>query len=106
MNKLVDEYYSSYHRSICKKPIDADYSALTKKIESSHKVSKFKLGDSVRITWYKNIFRNGYTENRSKEIFVINSVLKTNRWTYKTKDLNGEKIIGRFYRKVLLLSNL
>ena len=30
---------------------------------------------------------------------MINSVLKTNLWTYKIKDLNGEKIIGSFYEK-------
>ena len=37
---------------------------------------------------------------------IIDSVSKTNAWTYKIKDLNGEKIIGRFYEKELLLSKL
>ena len=32
LNKLVDEHNNSYHCSIGKKPIDADYSALAKKI--------------------------------------------------------------------------
>ena len=32
--------------------------------------------------------------------------MKTNPWTYKFKDLNGEKIIGSFYEKELLLSIL
>ena len=39
----------------------------------------------------------------------IDSVLKTNPWTDKTKDINREKIIGRFYqkkKKKLLLSKL
>ena len=27
----------------------------------------------------------------------MDSVLKTNRWTYTIKDLNRVKIIGRFY---------
>ena len=30
-------------------------------------------------------------------MFVIDSVIKTNPWTYKNKDLNGVKIIGSFY---------
>ena len=47
----------------------------------------------VRITTYKNIFSKGYTESWSREIFIIDSVFKTNRWTYKTKNLNEEKII-------------
>ena len=40
------------------------------------------------------------------EIFMIDSVLKTNPWTYESKDLNGEKIIGSFYEKELLRSIL
>ena len=38
--------------------------------------------------------------------FCLNSVLKTNPWTYKIKDLKGEKIIGIFYEKELLQSKL
>ena len=41
-----------------KKPINADYSALTEKkqTESNLKASKFKVNDIVRVTKYKNIF--------------------------------------------------
>ena len=46
MNKLVDEYNNTYHRSIGKKPIGAAYSALAEKIESSHQTPKFKVGDN------------------------------------------------------------
>ena len=70
------------------------------------KALKFKVNDRVRITKYKNIFSKGYTENWSREIFIIDSVLKTNPWTYRLKDSNGEKIIGSFYEKELLLSIL
>ena len=52
------------------------------------------------------IFYTGYTENWSGEIFIIDSVLKANPWTYKIKDLNKENIMGRFYEKELLLSKL
>ena len=41
-----------------KKPVDANYSALRKKIESSYKDHKFKLDDRVKITKYKNILPN------------------------------------------------
>ena len=40
---------------------------------------------------YKKIFRKCYTKNWSKEIVVSDSVLKTNPWTYKIKDLKGEQ---------------
>ena len=62
------------------------------------------MNDRVRTIKYKNIFSKDYTENWSREIFIIDSVLKTNAWTYKIKDLNGEKIIGTFYEKELLRS--
>ena len=54
----------------------------------------------------KKYFLEGYTENWSKEIFVTDFVLETNPWTYKIKDLNGEKIIGRFCQRKVLLSKL
>ena len=79
---------------------------MSEKIETNPKARKFKVNDRVRITNYKNTFSKGYTENWSREIFIINSVLKTSFWTYKTKDLNGEKIIGSFYERELLLSIL
>ena len=78
LNKLVDQYNNTYHHSINKKPINADYSALTEKIETNLKAPKFKVNESVRITKYKNIFSKGYTENWSREIFINKSVLKTN----------------------------
>ena len=45
------------------------------------------------------MFSKGYTGNWAREIFVIDSVLKTNPWTYKLKDLYGGKIIAIFYEK-------
>ena len=106
LNKLVDQYNNTYHRSIDKKPIDADYSDLTEKMETNPKAPKFKVRVRVRITKYKNIFNKDYTENWSRGIFAIDSVLKTNPWTYKIKDLNDENIIGSFHEKELLLSTL
>ena len=45
---------------------------------------------STRIFLVKITLKNGH---------IINSVLKTNSWIYKIKDLNREKIIGWFYEK-------
>ena len=73
------------------------------------KAPKFKVNYRRRITNYKNIFSKGYTENWSREIFIIDSVFKSNPWTLTTlkiKDLNGEKIIGSFHEKELLRSIL
>ena len=75
LNELVDQYNDTYHHSINKKLINANHSALTKKIETNPKAPKFKVNDSVRITNYKNIFSKSYSENWLKEI-----LLKTNPW--------------------------
>ena len=77
---------------VVKNLINADYSALTEKIETNPKAPKFKVNDIVRITRNENIFWKGYAENWLRELFIIDSVLKANPWTYKMKDLNGEKI--------------
>ena len=63
LNKLVDEYYNTYHCSINKKPIKSDDSAVKEKIETNPKASKFKVIERARITKYKNIFSKGYAEN-------------------------------------------
>ena len=81
------------------KPINANYSALTEKIETYHEASKFRGSDRVKITKFKNIFSKGYTEHWSRETFSIDSVFKTNPLTLKVKDSNGEKIIGIFMKK-------
>ena len=86
LNKKVGQYINTYRHSINKKPNNADCSAFTEKIETNPEILKFKVNDRVRITKYKNFFSKGYTENWSREIFIIDSVLKTNPWTYKLKD--------------------
>ena len=64
------------------------------------------LNGRVRITNYKNIFSKDYTENWSREIFIIDSVLKTNPSNYKIKDLNGKKNNSKLLWKRQLLSKL
>ena len=70
LNKLVDQYNNTYH-SIDKKPIDANYSALTENIDTNSKVLKFNVNGTVRITKYKNIFSKDCTDNSSREILLI-----------------------------------
>ena len=62
---------------------------------------KFKVGGTVRISKYKNIFAKGYSPNWSEEVFVIKKSKNTVSWTYAISDLNGEEITGSFYEKEL-----
>ena len=74
------------------------------KIHQIKKNPKFKVGDNVRISKYKNIFAKGYTPNWS-EVFIIIKIKNTVPWTYIINDINGEEIIGTFYEKELQKTN-
>ena len=73
--------------------------------ETNEKDPKFKIGDHVRISKYKNIFAKGYSPNWSEEIFVIKEIKNTVPWTYVISNLNGKKIVGSFYKKELQKTN-
>ena len=70
-------------------------------LHSNKKYPKFKVGDTVRISKYKNIFAKGYSPNWSEEIFIVSKIKNTVPWTYVISDLNGEEITGSFYEKEL-----
>ena len=63
---IVNKYNNTYHRTITMKPIDVkpDYFAKYNE-ESNEKDPKFKIGDHVRISKYKNISAKGYTPDWS-----------------------------------------
>ena len=69
--------------------------------EHNEKYSRFKVGDRVRISKFKNIFAKGYTPNWSIEIFIVQKINYTVPYTYNLKDLNDEEITGSFYDKEL-----
>ena len=70
---------------LIKKPINADYSALTEKIETNLKAPKSKINDRGRITKYKDIFSKNYSKNWPREIYITDSSLKTNPGIIKFK---------------------
>ena len=84
------------------KPADVkDNTYVDFKKEANDKDPKFKVGDHVRSSKYKNVFAKGYTRNWSEEVFVVSKIKNTVPWTYVTNDLNGWEIIGTFYEKEL-----
>ena len=109
LDKLVNEYNNSYHRSIKMKPIDASLKVNENIVRNNlynfkytNKKSKFLIGDKVRVSLLKNTFEKSYTSNWSQEIFIIYDIKKSNVHYYLLKDLNGEKIDGSFYEQELL----
>ena len=84
------------------KPIDVKdntYIGFGKEVKDND--PKFKVGDHVRISKYKNIIAKGYTPNWSAEVFVIKEIKNRVLWTYVINDLNGEEITGTFNEKEL-----
>ena len=106
LDDIVSEYDNTYHRTIKMKPIDVkDNTYIDSKKEVNDKDPKFRVGDHVRISKYKNIFTKGYTPNWSEEVFVFSKIKNTFPWTYVINDLDGEEIIETYYEKELQKTN-
>ena len=101
LDDIVNKYNNTVHKPI--EVTDDSYAEYNE--DSNNKNPKFKVGDHVRISKYKNIFAKGYAPNWSEEVFVINKIKNTVPWTYAISDLNGEEITGSFYEKELQKTN-
>ena len=65
------------------------------------KYPKFKIGDTVRISKYKNIFARRYTPNWSEKVLLIKKVKNSVPQTYVINYLNGEETVRMFYKSEL-----
>ena len=102
LDDMVSEYNNIYNRTIKMKPVvvkDNTYVHFKKKVIDED--PKFKVGDHVRISRYKNIFAEGYTPNWSEKVFIISKIKNTVPWINVINDLNDEEIIVTFYEKEL-----
>ena len=101
LDDVVNKYNNTKHSTIKMKQIDVKNNKRVYIDEHNEKDSKFKVGDRVRISRYKNIFAKGYAPNWSSEIFIVNKINDTVPYMYNLKELNEEEIIGSFYDKGL-----
>ena len=102
LDDVVNKYDNTKHSTINMLiPIDVKNNKRVYIDEHNEKDSKFKVGDRVRISRYKNIFAKGYAPNWSSEMFLVDKINDTVPYTYNLKDLNDEEIIGSFYDKEL-----
>ena len=116
LDDVVSKYNNTKHSNIKMRPkdvkndnkrvyIDEHNEKDTTKSSSSER-SRFKVGDIVRISKFKNIIAKGYTPNWSREIVIVNKINNSVPYTYNIKDLNDEEIIGSFYDRELQKSIL
>ena len=83
LDDIVHKYNNKKHRTSKMRPIDvkdSTYIDFGKEVNDND--PKFKVGDHVRISKYKNIFAKGYTPNWSEGVFVIKKKKK-----YSSMDL-------------------
>ena len=117
LDDVVNEYNNTKHSTIKMKPIDVRDTTKSSSLERNNnkrvyidehneKRSRFKVGDRVRMSKFKNIFAKGYTPNWSKEIFIVDKINDTVPYRYNLKDLNDEEIIGSFYDQELQKTKL
>ena len=103
--KIVQTYNNTYHRTIKMKPNEVTPGSVDYSNNKNKKKAKFKVGDRVRISKYKNIFTKGYMPNWTEEVFTIKQVKNTEPWTYVIEDLQGNTIDGTFYEAELQKTN-
>ena len=79
LDDIFDKYNNTYPSTIKMKPDNMKTSTyIDSSKETKNKDPKFKNGDFLRISKYKNIFAKGYTPKWTEEVFVIKNIVP---WT-------------------------
>ena len=85
LDDTVNKYDSTYYRTTKMKPVDVKpsiYINFNMIKKNNKKRPKFKVGDHLRITKYKNIFGKAYVPNWSEEVFMVKKVKNNVPWKY------------------------
>ena len=70
LDDIVNQYNNTYHRTMKIKSVDGKPSIYTEFNKENYKEGpKFKIGDQVRISKYRNIVAKDYIPNRFEEVF-------------------------------------
>ena len=80
LDDIVNKYNNTYRSTIKIKPGDVN-TCINSSKENNDEDLKFKIGDVVRISKYKNIFAKGYVPNWSEEVTLIKKVKNCVPWT-------------------------
>lgn len=106
--KILERYNNKIHRTIKMRPNDVKGPKIEKKLLKEVynrarvlEIPKFKVGDLVRISKFKNTFEKGYLPSWSTELFKVENVMPTSPVTYRLKDLKDSTVAGNFYAEEL-----
>ena len=103
---LVKSYNDTIHGSIKTAPSRVtihNEAELRRKLYRPAVKSKPKLsvGDRVRISETRRVFKKGYLPSWTRELFKVVNVFPTTPSTYRIADYGGESIKGKFYAEEL-----
>jgi len=107
IDDIVHAYNNTYHRSIGMAPsqVNADNEEDVRARLYPPKPKKFtwklNVGDTVRISVRRRVFRKAYVGNWSEELFTVVTRHATQPVTYSIVDTADEPIKGRFYEQEL-----
>ena len=108
LQDMVHAYNRSYHRSIKMTPASVVkdneqmvFNTLYKTKQDAKIVFRYDIGDTVRISKAKGIFRKGYEQTFTDEYFVISQKISRYPPVYKLKDYGGDTLQGTFYEQEL-----
>ena len=108
LDKLVESYNKTYHRSIGMPPNEVNddnevkiWHRLYGGLQLTNYNFKFSVGDHVRIQEHRATFRKGYEGAWTEEIFKIVKRLPRHPPVYRIVDYDNEPITGTFYENEL-----
>ena len=108
LQDVVSVYNRTPHRTIGMAPLDVNDKTLGQvwyrlyaDSPMEYKSSEFQVGDSVRISKARRVFKKGYLPHWTEEIFTIYKIKHTQPVTFMLKDWNGEQLKGSFYAQEL-----
>jgi Integrase core domain len=116
LQEIVASYNNTKHSAIGKKPIEVNskntrevweflYSGIGRypklEMQPVNKKPIFKVGETVKISEYKQHFAKGYRPNWSYEVFKVKKIIKRNPIVYIIEDLEGEEVKGTWYSEEL-----
>ena len=126
LQDFITSYNATYHSSIKMRPDRvnaknedmlweqqyvlplylASHKAEKKKKTKKHPTFKFKVGDTVKVSYLRTLFHREYHQKWTGEVFTI-----TKRWmregipVYELNDYGGDPLAGTFYQPELQLVN-
>lgn len=111
LQKIVDSYNNSHHRSIkmtpteaCEAPTQVVFNNLYGfSFDKQPSKSKLNVGDNVRVAYDRGVFDKSYEKTHTDETAQVVAIAQRPYPMYSLRDWSGEHVNRRFYHQELQL---